>query len=36
MDEEIQKINNIQEEYKKIYRKSIVLKDYYILDWILI
>lgn len=36
MDEEIQKINNIQDEYKKIYRKSIVLKDYYILDWILI
>jgi len=36
MDEEIQKMNNIQEEYKKVYRKSIVLKDYYILDWILI
>ncbi len=36
LEEEMQKINNIQEEYHKIYKKSIVLKDYYILDWIMI
>ena len=36
LEEEIKKINNIQEEYKKIYKKSILLKDYFILDWILI
>ena len=27
-------MTNIQEEYQKIYRRSIVLKDYYIIDWI--
>lgn len=32
--EEMIKMNNIQEEYKKIYKKSIVMKDYYIQDWI--
>ncbi len=36
LEEEMQKMNNIQEEYKKIYKKSIVLKDYYIGDWIMI
>lgn len=34
LQEEINKMNNIQEEYKKIYKKSIVMKDYYIKDWI--
>jgi len=34
LKEEMIKINNIQEEYKKIYKKSIVMKDYYIKDWI--
>jgi len=34
IEEELQKINDIQEEYKKIYKKSIILKDYYIKDWI--
>ena len=34
LDEEMIKINNIQEEYKKIYKKSIIMKDYYIKDWI--
>ena len=34
LEEELLKINNIQEEYKKIYKKSIVMKDYYIKDWI--
>jgi flap endonuclease-1 len=34
LEEEILKINNIQEEYKKIYKKSIVMKDYYVGDWI--
>lgn len=34
IEEEIIKMNNIQEEYKKIYKKSIVMKDYYIKDWI--
>ena len=34
LEEEIIKINNIREEYKKIYKKSIVMKDYYIKDWI--
>ena len=32
--EEIQKMQNVQDEYKKIYKKSIVLKDYFITDWI--
>lgn len=31
---ELEKMNNIQEEYKRIYKKSIVLKDYFIKDWI--
>lgn len=34
LEEEILKMNNIHEEYKKIYKKSIVMKDYYIKDWI--
>jgi len=34
LEEEMMKINNIQEEYKKIYKKSIVMKDYFIKDWI--
>lgn len=34
LDEELAKINNIQDEYKKIYKKSIVMKDYFIKDWI--
>ena len=34
LDEEIAKMNNIQEEYKRIYKKSIVMKDYFIKDWI--
>jgi len=34
LEEELLKINTIQEEYKKIYKKSIVMKDYYIKDWI--
>ncbi|AYV79990.1 MAG: FLAP-like endonuclease XPG [Gaeavirus sp.] len=34
IDEELKKMHNIQEEYAKIYKKSIVLKDYFIADWI--
>ena len=34
IDEEMSKMNNIQEEYKRIYKKSIIMKDYYIKDWI--
>lgn len=34
LEEEINKMNNIQEEYKKIYKKSIVMKNYYVGDWI--
>ena len=34
LEEEMQRMNNLTEEYKKIYRKSIILKDYYIKDWI--
>ncbi len=34
IDDDLQKIMDIQEEYKKIYKKSIILKDYYIKDWI--
>lgn len=34
LEEEILKMNNIQEEYKKIYKKSIVMKDYFVKDWI--
>ena len=34
LEDEISKINNIDEEYRKIYKKSIILKDYYISDWI--
>jgi flap endonuclease-1 len=33
LSEEIQKMQDVQEEYKKIYKKSIVLKDYFIIDW---
>jgi flap endonuclease-1 len=33
-DEEFKKFFDIQEEYNKIYKKSIILKDYYICDWI--
>ena len=34
LDEEKIKIDNLQEEFKKIYKKSIIMKDYYIKDWI--
>jgi 5'-3' exonuclease len=34
LEDELKKYNNIQEEYKKIYKKSIILKDYFISDWI--
>lgn len=34
IEEEFIKMNNIQEEYKKIYKKTIIMKDYYIKDWI--
>jgi flap endonuclease-1 len=34
LEEKLLKINSIHEEYKKIYKKSIVMKDYYIKDWI--
>lgn len=34
IEEELEKMNNIQEEYKRIYKKSIVMKDYFIKDWI--
>jgi flap endonuclease-1 len=34
IDEELKKVVDIQEEYNKIYKKSIILKDYYICDWI--
>ena len=34
LEDELKKYNNIQEEYKKIYKKSIVLKDYFVSDWI--
>ena len=34
MEEEIKKASNLQDEYNKIYKKSIVLKDYFITDWI--
>lgn len=34
LDTEIERICNIEEEYKKIYKKSIILKDYFITDWI--
>jgi hypothetical protein len=34
IEEELTKMSNIQEEYKKIYKKSIVMKDYFIKDWI--
>lgn len=36
LDEEMKKINSIQDEYTKIYKKSIILKDYFISDWIMI
>jgi flap endonuclease-1 len=34
LNDEMQKIQDVQEEYKKIYKKSIILKDYFIIDWI--
>jgi flap endonuclease-1 len=34
IEEELQKISDIRDEYHKIYKKSIILKDYYIKDWI--
>lgn len=34
LNEEMQKMQNVQEEYRKIYKKSIVLKDYFVADWI--
>ena len=34
IEEELKKVVDIQEEYNKIYKKSIILKDYYICDWI--
>lgn len=34
IEEELMKMHSIQEEYKKIYKKSIVMKDYFIKDWI--
>lgn len=34
IEEEMIKMNNISEEYKKIYKKAIIMKDYYIRDWI--
>ena len=30
----MQKMQDVQEEYKKIYKKSIILKDYFVADWI--
>jgi len=34
IDSELKKMNHIHEEYRKIYKKSIILKDYYVRDWI--
>ena len=34
INDEMLKMNNIQEEYKRIYKKSIIMKDYFIKDWI--
>lgn len=34
LNDEMQKMQDVQEEYKKIYKKSIVLKDYFVIDWI--
>ena len=36
LDEELKKISDIQDEYKKLYKRSIILKNYYIKDWITI
>lgn len=36
LEEEIKKICIIKNEKKKLYKKSIILKDYYIKDWIMI
>jgi 5'-3' exonuclease len=36
LDEELKKISDIQDEYKKVYKRSIILKNYYIKDWITI
>jgi flap endonuclease-1 len=34
LTDEMQKMQDVQEEYKKIYKKSIILKDYFVTDWI--
>ena len=34
LNDEMQKILDVQDEYKKIYKKSIILKDYFVTDWI--
>jgi len=34
INEEMQKMQDVQDEYKKIYKKSIILKDYFVSDWI--
>jgi flap endonuclease-1 len=34
LNDEMQKMQDVQEEYKKIYKKSIILKDYFVTDWI--
>ena len=34
LNDEMQKMQDVQDEYKKIYKKSIILKDYFITDWI--
>jgi flap endonuclease-1 len=33
LNDEMQKMQTVQEEYNKIYKKSIILKDYFITDW---
>lgn len=33
LSDEMQKMQSVQEEYNKIYKKSIILKDYFITDW---
>jgi 5'-3' exonuclease len=34
LTEQNEKMTIVQEEYKKIYKKSIILKDYFVIDWI--
>jgi 5'-3' exonuclease len=34
LSDEMQKMQDVQDEYKKIYKKSIILKDYFVTDWI--